>query len=161
MENGVTIMNYPKEFDELVNSFYEIERILNALEKKPRIYDTDVLLYSGETHTLKAIAENEGITQKELSELMYRTKGATSLMIDKLVKKGLVTKSPGRGDQRKTTLCLTEKGKHIHDDHLKLDNDRLTTWFQNTQIPHEQLVIANQVVKEYLKKYKETFIEQH
>lgn len=161
MENGVTIMNYPKEFDELVNSFYEIERILNALEKKPRIYDTDVLLYSGETHTLKAIAENEGITQKELSELMYRTKGATSLMIDKLVKKGLVTKSPGRGDQRKTTLCLTEKGKHIHADHLKLDNDRLTTWFQNTQIPHEQLVIANQVVKEYLKKYKETFIEQH
>lgn len=154
-------MNYPKEFDELVNSFYEIERILYALEKKPRIYDTDLLLYSGEAHTLKMIAENEGITQKELSELMYRTKGATSLMIDKLVKKGLVTKSPGRGDQRKTTLCLTEKGKHIHDNHLKLDDDRLTAWFQNLQIPYDQLAITNQVVKKCLKTYKETFIEQH
>lgn len=68
-------MNYPKEFDELVDSFYEIERILNALEKKPRTYGAENLLYSGEAHTLKIIAENEGLTQKALSELMYRTKG--------------------------------------------------------------------------------------
>ena len=53
-------MNYPKEFDELVDSFYDIERILNALEKNPRTYGAENLLYSGEAHTLKISAENEG-----------------------------------------------------------------------------------------------------
>lgn len=155
----MTTMNYPKEFDELINNFYEIERILTAIEKKPRTYGTDQLLHSGEAHTLKAIAENEGITQKDISELMYRTKGATSLMIDKLVKKGLITKSPGQGDQRKTTLYLTEKGKSVNDNHLKYDDAWIATWFQSLQIPREKLIIANNVIKECLENYKETFMK--
>ena len=154
-------MNYPKEFDELVDSFYEIERILNALEKKPRTYGAENLLYSGEAHTLKIIAENEGLTQKALSELMYRTKGATSIMVDKLVKKGLIIKSSGRGDQRKNTLCLTEEGKTVNKNHLKYDEDWITSWFHSMEISPEQLATTNEVIKKCIEYYKKNFIGQN
>ena len=74
-------MNYPKEFDELINNFYEIERILTAIEKKPRTYGTDQLLHSGEAHTLKAIAENEGITQKDKTQFIKPKKPQTNIII--------------------------------------------------------------------------------
>lgn len=154
-------MNYPKAFDELVDSFYEIERILNALEKKPHTYGAEHLLYFGEAHTLKFIAENEGLTQKALSEQMYRTKGATSVMVDKLVKKGLVIKSSDRGDQRKNTLCLTEEGKKVNENHLKYDEEWIASWFHSMEISSEQLEITNEVIKKCIEYYKKNFTEQN
>lgn len=152
-------MNYPKEYNELMDSFYEIERILDALEKKPHTYGAEHLIYSGEAHTLKIIAENEGITQKGLSERMYRTKGATSIMVDKLVKKGLITKSSGRGDQRKNTLYLTDIGKTVNENHLKYDENWISSWFSNMNIPQEDLKITNQVIKKCIEYYRKYFQE--
>ena len=76
------------KFSKLIDQFYTIEKVVNDLEKAPRSYGTNQKFYSNETHTLKKIAEHEGISQKELSVKMYRTKGATSVMIEKLLKKG-------------------------------------------------------------------------
>lgn len=152
-------MNYPKEFDELVDHFYEIERLLNALEKKPHTYGAEHLLYSGEAHTLKIIAENEGLTQKALSELMYRTKGATSIMVEKLVKKGLIIKLSGRGDQRKNSLYLTEEGKKVNQNHLKYDEKWIATWFHSMDLTPEQLATTNEVIKKCTSYYKKIFIE--
>ena len=80
-------MDINEKFYKLIDQFYTIEKIVNDLEKSPRNYGTTQKFYSNETHTLKMIAEHEGINQKELSEKMYRTKGATSVMIEKLLKK--------------------------------------------------------------------------
>ena len=94
-------MQYTDEFNKLIQNFYEIERMICSLEKEPKTYNTDQLLYFNEVHTLGKIAQNEGISQKELSHAMYRTKGATSVIINKLLQKGLIEKSSGKGDMRK------------------------------------------------------------
>ena len=71
-----------------------------------------------EAHTLKMIALNEGISQTELSEQMYRTAGATSVMVDKLVEKGLVHRQRVDGDQRRYLLTLTDRGRLVHASHI-------------------------------------------
>ena len=75
------------KFSKLIDQFYTIEKVVNDLEKAPRSYGTNQKFYSNETHTLKKIAEHEGISQKELSVKMYRTKGATSVMMKNCSKK--------------------------------------------------------------------------
>lgn len=151
-------MNHPKEFDELVDSFYEIERLLDALEKKPHTYGSDYLLYSGEAHTLEIICENEGLTQKALSERMYRTKGATSVMVDKLVQKGLITKSTGRGDQRKNALYPTEEGRRVNENHLNYDSQWISSWFHSMDISQQELSITNEVIKKCIHSYKRNLL---
>ena len=61
-------MDINEKFYKLIDQFYTIEKIVNDLEKSPRNYGTTQKFYSNETHTLKMIAEHEGINQKELSE---------------------------------------------------------------------------------------------
>ena len=82
-------MSKPDCFTALLDQFYNMERIIAAIEKQPKTYE-GVSLHANETHTLKLIAQFEGISQADLSERMYRTKGATSVAVDKLVKKGQI-----------------------------------------------------------------------
>ncbi len=70
------------------------------MEEEPKYYGTEELLYTNEVHTLKIIAQNEGITQKQLTDKMFRTKGATSVMIKKLEKKGLIIRQEDKMDAR-------------------------------------------------------------
>lgn len=142
-----------EEFDLLVEHFYEIERIIHSLNKEPHDYHTDFLLYPGEVHTLKIIAKNEGINQRELSDALYKTPGATSIMIDKLVKKGLVVKTLCDGDQRYKSLFLTDKGRYIHKKHMEYDENRINEWFHGVDLPEEQVKTANFVIRTCIEQY--------
>ena len=149
-------MEYSKEFDELVENFYEIEEIINALEREPKTYNTDELLFFTEAHTLKKIAENEGISQNELARMMYRTKGTTSVIINKLVSKGLVTKKAGKGDMRRNELFLTEKGKSVNDYHKEYDAVKLSEWCNGFSLTKEEIRTANHVLRTCLEAYPKT-----
>lgn len=146
-------MEREKEFERLIDNFYEVERMIGTLEKAPKTYNTDYLLYYNEAHTLQMIAEHEGINQKELSGRMFRTKGATSIMIEKLVKKGLIEKRLGERDQRTCTLYLTEEGRKVHVRHKEYDAKRLDSWIHGMDLSAEELEIANRVIEECLRSY--------
>ena len=139
-------MNINEKFSELIDQFYTIEKIVNDLEKTPRSYGTEQKYYSNETHTLKMIAEHEGINQKELSEKMYRTKGATSVMIEKLLKKGLIEKRISDVDSRSHCLYLTEKGKEINECHMQHDTEVLKIWLEDAHFTENELDTATDVL---------------
>lgn len=143
-----------KEFEKLIDNFYEVERIVGTLEKNPRSYNTDHLVYYNEAHTLKMIAENEGTNQQELSHKMMRTKGATSVMVEKLVKKGFLEKRLGEKDQRSSTLYLTDSGWELHEYHKKYDENRLNGWIHGMDLNLEDLEIANKVIAKAIGYYK-------
>ena len=115
-------MSSINEIAKLVESLYAVDRILTAIQKKPNEY-AGISLYASEAHTLKLIAQNEGISQMELSEQMYRTKGATSVMVDKLVEKGLVNRNREEGNQRRYLLTLTELGRVVSQAHMDYDDE--------------------------------------
>ena len=52
-------------------------------------------------------------SQRELTNLNFRTRATTSKMITNLVDKGYITKSLFDGDLKRYKLELTEKGQHI------------------------------------------------
>lgn len=59
-------------------------------------------LFSGETYTMK-----------ELAEKIYRTKPTVTVLIDKLVSLGYVTKEKSSEDSRNTWIRLTKKGEEL------------------------------------------------
>lgn len=64
---------------------------------------------------LKAIAEQEGASQQEVSGLTFREPAAITRMLDHLIKKGLVSKVVDKEDRRKQLLYLSEEGRALYD----------------------------------------------
>lgn len=140
-----------KEVIRLVENLYTVERVVAALEKEPRCYNTGEQLYTNEVHTLKEIALNEGITQKELTEKMFRTKGATSVVINKLVDKGLIRKVTDDMDARVLRLYLTSKGWEVHNCHLRYDEEKISSWMQELDFGAKEVDITNDLLERFIR----------
>ena len=64
---------------------------------------------------LRALWEEDGLTQRELSERV-RMKGSTTVAaINRLEQKGLVRRVNNKADARKINVFLTAKGRRIYD----------------------------------------------
>jgi DNA-binding MarR family transcriptional regulator len=60
---------------------------------------------------LSTLTEAEGITQRDLAERLYVTKGNVSGLVDRLVEAGLVDRRAIPGDRRSYALHLTDEGR--------------------------------------------------
>ncbi|WP_188914492.1 MarR family winged helix-turn-helix transcriptional regulator [Salinarimonas ramus] len=60
---------------------------------------------------VSTLSEREGITQGELAQRLYVTKGNVSGLVDRLVEAGLVERRPIPGDRRSHALHLTRDGR--------------------------------------------------
>lgn len=62
---------------------------------------------------LSTLTEQEGLSQQELAERLYVTKGNVSGLLDRMVEAGLVERRPIPGDRRSNALYLTAKGRSL------------------------------------------------
>ncbi len=60
---------------------------------------------------LTTLTEQEGVSQQELAERLYVTKGNISGLIDRLVKAGMVERRSLAGDRRSHAIYLTAAGR--------------------------------------------------
>src|SRR5215210_9019645 len=60
---------------------------------------------------LSTLTEREGLSQQELAERLYVTKGNVSGLLDRMVEAGLVERRSIPGDRRSNALHLTPKGR--------------------------------------------------
>ena len=147
-----------EEISKMIEQLYTMDRIISAMQKKPHDYGGE-LLYANEAHTLKAIAQNEGISQTELSDLMFRTKGATSIVVDKLVEKGLVNRRRVDQDQRRYLLSLTELGRQVHDRHLARDEAHAQWVAEQLGLEEDALRTTNDALSRFIQFYSDHYLE--
>jgi DNA-binding MarR family transcriptional regulator len=62
---------------------------------------------------LTTLTEREGVTQQELAQRLYVTKGNISGLIDRLETAGFVERRATVGDRRSHAIFLTETGRRI------------------------------------------------
>ncbi len=64
---------------------------------------------------MRALASENGLTQRELSERVHMKGPTTVAAIDRLERKGLVRRVRSKTDGRKINIYLTEKGRKVLD----------------------------------------------
>lgn len=82
----------------------------DAIDRRPKTFDTGHVLSRAEIHTVQAIGRNRHCNIKALSGALGVTMGAVSQMVARLEKKGLVSKKRAPGNDKEVALDLTEPG---------------------------------------------------
>lgn len=144
-----------RECVKLMQQLDELQRMMAAANKYPAVY-AGVELYANEFHTLRVIAQGEGISQAEVSGQMLRTKGATSAAVDKLVEKGLVLRRRVEGDQRRYVLTLTGLGSEVYRAGLSAQEEAARRMAAILALPGSDLEAAGRVLERLLEHYPET-----
>lgn len=147
-------MSKEQEIHTLLNQMYTVELVLRSFRGQPKTY-CGVTLYDNESHTLEAIAENPGISQAQLSQRMCRTKGATSVMVDKLMEKGLILRQRESEDRRRCVLTLTALGRQVNQAHVAFDSAHAAKVSAALELDEEDFRRANQVIAQLIDFHRE------
>jgi DNA-binding MarR family transcriptional regulator len=69
---------------------------------------------------LSTLTEQQGLSQSDLAQRLYVTKGNVSGLIDRLVEAGYVERRSAPGDRRSNALFLTPAGATVADEGIRL-----------------------------------------
>lgn len=92
----------------------EIGIIARALDSIANIEFRDIELARGQYLYLVRIAENPGIIQEELSELLKVDRSTVARSVKKLEAKGLVQQKAAKDNKKNKEWFVTEKGKKLY-----------------------------------------------
>ena len=92
----------------------EIGIIARALDSIANIEFRDIELARGQYLYLVRIAENPGIIQEELSELLKVDRSTVARSVKKLESKGLVQQKAAKGNKKNKEWFVTEKGEKLY-----------------------------------------------
>lgn len=70
--------------------------------------------HPGQAACLREIGHNDGLTQRDLARALHITRPAVTVMLQKMERAGLISRTPDATDQRLMRLHLTEKGSAKH-----------------------------------------------
>ena len=76
-------------------------------------------MHPGQAKCLWAIASNDGITQRDLAELLHVSRPTVTAMLQRLERSALIERSNDADDARLTRICLTTAGREF-DERLRV-----------------------------------------
>ncbi|WP_419788283.1 MarR family winged helix-turn-helix transcriptional regulator [Pseudodesulfovibrio sp.] len=91
----------------------------SLIDHKSKDFGVGVSLYPSEIHLVSRVDGREGIGVTELAEEMGITKGAVSQLVSKLVKKGMLSKTPSPENRARVVIRTTERGHIASVNHLE------------------------------------------
>jgi len=150
-------------FEKLLDILDQVLTKAGSIHSAPIDFGTGVPLYKAEIHTIRAIGESPGINVTKLAEHMDVTKGAVSQIINKLVRKKLVTKTHARDNAKEILLELTDLGWTGFHDHEQFHMDMFDTvqeYFGDGLKPNLEMLIRvmtdlNGILDRYVQRRKD------
>lgn len=95
----------------IISLYVDSVNLFSEVEKKPRKYGTNELIYNSEIDTLVIIGEAKAINLTTLAKILGISKSGTSRFIKKLLEKALISKGRKEGNAKEVVYKLTSKGK--------------------------------------------------
>ena len=75
----------------------------------------EIGLYRGQPHVLRALWDQEGLTQSELAHRLHRSAATITNMLKRMQKAGFVERRHDAADERVSHVYLTDAGREIQE----------------------------------------------
>lgn len=119
------------KYSRIISQFIESINLFNELEKKPRKYGTNHVLYNSEIDTLMLIGKGDDINLTELAKSLGISKSGTTRFVKKLIEKELIIKSKKKNNAKEVVFNLTGEGKTAFRERLKFNKETYATLHGN------------------------------
>lgn len=115
-----------------IEDIYEIFKTISLLSYKINYNKLEKIgLYPGQPILIEKIYENEGISQRELSDVSFKKPATITTMINKLEINGYIKRKSDVNDKRIIKLYLTDLGKEKYYEMKKLKKGIGNIYFSN------------------------------
>jgi MarR family transcriptional regulator, organic hydroperoxide resistance regulator len=101
----------PRETSDALRVWFRFVRLHRRVDSAIAAELKELGLSISQFDLLSTLTEREGLSQSELAERLYVTKGNVSGLVDRLVEAGFVERRATPGDRRSHALHLTEAGR--------------------------------------------------
>lgn len=119
-----------RNYDELFEIIDRLINMRNRLENGRRRYGLEFPLTGTEIHVLDEIGRCPGIGIKGIAQSKGVTEGATSQLVKKLIKKGLVKKQISEESEARVNLTLTDTGRICYREHETYHKEKNKRWYE-------------------------------
>lgn len=123
-----------KQYDKIITLYLQSVNLFNDIEKIPRTYGTDHLLFNSEIDTLMIIGNyesNRGINLTQLAQRLGISKSGTSRFIKKLLEKELIYKQRRDGNEKEVYFTLSDMGAVAFKEKAKLNKETYGAMYKN------------------------------
>ena len=103
----------------LEQNLMQLIHVVVKFQKKPVFSESCKKLTPAELKIFELVEPSKKIKMTEISNFLGITKGATSLIINKLVNKKLMTRSNDKNDRRIIYISLTKEGEKNFNNYLE------------------------------------------
>ncbi|UCX03200.1 MarR family winged helix-turn-helix transcriptional regulator [Shewanella glacialimarina] len=128
-----------KKYEELLVSLRQVIRAIDLYSKK---LSKETGLTSPQLLVLLSIAEHDGAMVKEVAKTINLSSATITSIVDRLEKRGLVTRTRSTTDKRKVGISLTDQGKEIIKDSPKPLQDHFIARFESMQEWEQSQMLA-------------------
>jgi len=94
-----------------------------------------------EMHTIEIVGNLEGVNMGRLAREAKVTQGTMSVMVKKLVKKGLVERNGSPEDLRVVNVRLTEKGRDAYQQHGEMHMKATREWLSLVSEEEQEIML--------------------
>ena len=95
----------------IISQYLKSVNLFNEIEKQPKNYGTDQLIYNSEIDTITIIGQAKTINLTQIAKNLGISKSGSSRFVKKLLEKELITKSKKEGNEKEVIFSLTDKGR--------------------------------------------------
>lgn len=141
---------------EVVQSFVSVNRALTRFTQQNA---ASLSLTVPQMGILNAIFAKMGSTLKDITERLQMPKSTASIVLDDLVKMGLVERKASEDDRREVNLTVTEKGAGLSNKSISNSSSYRAMQYALDQMPEQDfqaLLGLHGAILQNLKEYEET-----
>ena len=131
-------MSTQENMDRFLRSLNGVTKVFASME----CYYEDPSLTKIELMALAAISEKKELIMRELAENLCVSMSTATVVIDKLVEKGLVNRQRNRSDRRVVEVILTAKGEKIAVSNQKQKTQLLKQILETLSLEEQEVFIS-------------------
>ena len=117
-----------------------VRRIVQTLHESSRSAERNLGVSGAQLFVLQRLAESPAASLNELAERTHTHQSSVSVVVTKLVDRGLVRRSKASGDARRLELSVTAAGRRLAERAPHAAQDRLIAAVNKLSLPRRALL---------------------
>ncbi|MBT0663202.1 MarR family transcriptional regulator [Geobacter pelophilus] len=117
-----------------------IRRVFQVVNEQSKKVEKETGLTGPQVWAIKVIFESAPVRVSDLAKMMYLHPATTVGILDRLEKRGLITRTRSSGDRRVVEVTLTDEGRELVETSPEVASNKITHGLESLNLPELTII---------------------